>query len=239
MATAENIIKRALRSIQVASRGYTPTAEEMNEAFEALNELINDWQNEHLIIPNRVRESFDVVVGTRTYTIGPTGDWVTANFRPVSISSAFLRDTANIDYPLDVLLTAEQEGSIALKSTGGRPDRLYYERGDPNGIVRFDRAPSDPGDDIYIDMLKALVGFTSLTSEDNVEDRYISAIRYNLGVRLAPEYGKDVPQDVRLLAATTLDAIKRDNLSMRVPTMVVDSALDRRRTYGYNINDGY
>ena len=48
--TAQTIINGALRLLQVASSDVILTADESNDALEALNQMIDGWSNDSLML---------------------------------------------------------------------------------------------------------------------------------------------------------------------------------------------
>lgn len=78
MATARDIISRALKDIGALESGETPTADASQDALDMLNDLIDQWSNEEMMIFNISEIIFPVVAGQVQYTIGPNA--TTPNF---------------------------------------------------------------------------------------------------------------------------------------------------------------
>jgi hypothetical protein len=66
-----DIISRALKDIGALASGETPTPEEAQDAFDMLNDLIDQWSNEDMIVFNTTEIIWPVVAGQVQYTIGP------------------------------------------------------------------------------------------------------------------------------------------------------------------------
>jgi len=47
-----DIISRAMKDIGALASGETPTADEAQDAFDMLNDLIDQWSNEDMIVSN-------------------------------------------------------------------------------------------------------------------------------------------------------------------------------------------
>lgn len=73
-----DIISRALKDIGALEAGETPSPEAAQDAFDMLNDLIDQWSNEDMMVFNTTEIIFPLVPGQTQYTIGPTP--TTANF---------------------------------------------------------------------------------------------------------------------------------------------------------------
>ena len=100
MAKPYDIISRALKDIGALEAGETPTADAAQDAFDMLNDMLDQWSNEDMMIYNFTEIIFPVVAGQTQYTIGPTGD----------VGSTFVGSIAG-----DILtITSVTSGSITL-----------------------------------------------------------------------------------------------------------------------------
>jgi hypothetical protein len=108
MTTALDLITASLRSIGALASGEVPTAEQTDDAFNMLNDMLGMWSNERMLIPYQTEVVWTVTPNTYQYDIGPGG----------TIGAVFSGSQA-----LGVLtVTAVTSGSIAVGqtlSTGG------------------------------------------------------------------------------------------------------------------------
>jgi len=72
------IISRALKDIGALEAGEVPTPDAAQDALEMLNDLIDQWSNEGMMVYNVTEIVFPVISGQTQYTIGP--DPSTANY---------------------------------------------------------------------------------------------------------------------------------------------------------------
>jgi hypothetical protein len=101
------IISLALKDIGALEAGETPTPEATQDAFDTLNNLIDQWSNENLLIYNVTEIIYTLTAGQTQYTIGPNPS--TANF----IGSQFTGSiTGNI-----LTVTGITQGAIAQGMT--------------------------------------------------------------------------------------------------------------------------
>jgi hypothetical protein len=94
--TAGELIKSSLRLIGAIGTSEVPTADEFTDALNALNDLLETWSTQNLAVYGSADVTFNTVAGTATYTIGPTGAWVTD--RPVRINDAPICTFGGVDF---------------------------------------------------------------------------------------------------------------------------------------------
>ena len=73
MAQPIDIISRALKDIGALASGETPTPEEAQDAFDMLNDMIDQWSNEDMMIFYKTEIIYPITPGQTQYTIGPGG----------------------------------------------------------------------------------------------------------------------------------------------------------------------
>ena len=86
MAKPIDIISRALKDIGALEAGEQPTPDAAQDAFEMLNDLIDQWSNEDMMVFNFQEIIFPVISGQTQYTIGPVAS--TANFIGASFTGS-------------------------------------------------------------------------------------------------------------------------------------------------------
>lgn len=222
MATANSIVTRSLRLIGVIQPGEALTAADEQTGLEALNGMMGSWANDRLLVYHLVQENF-ALSSASSFTIGPGGAFNTV--RPVMIDGGFIRESDQ-DYPLRVIGRDDYD-RISSKSTQDRPDRLFYDPSFPLGRVYF--YPSPTGGTAFLNMQKILQSFPAGITAVSLPPGYEEALAYSLAVRIAPEYGRPISQEVASVAVSTLAGIQRIN----APDIVsrYDTEIVRRRHY--------
>ncbi len=211
MATAGNIVDGAFKLCGV----LVPTPTERTSALTTLNDLLALWSAERLLVYFVVEESFTLVVGTNVYTIGSAGTFNTV--RPQKITAAYLRDSDNIDYPLDVTMALTEYNRISDKGTNARPERLYYAPEFPLGKIHFD-SPPDATYTFNVFSWKPLTSFADLdTTTIVIPAEYVKALRYLLAVDLAPELTVALDPLVIQQTVVSRDIIKNLNAPAVAP----------------------
>lgn len=86
MLTPIDLISRALKDIGALEAGETPSADAAQDAFDMLNDIVDQWSNEDMMVFNVTEIIFPVINGQVQYTIGPNPS--TLNFIGASISGS-------------------------------------------------------------------------------------------------------------------------------------------------------
>lgn len=216
MATARDLIKGSLRLIGAIATGETPSADEQADGLSALNDMLASWSNERLLVPTRTREELSVSASPVTIGDGATLD----TERPLSVDAATVLIGA-VEYPLEIL-SPERWQAISQKDlTSSIPTSLFIEGTFPNETLNLWPAPAGSVT-LVLYSWKAMTSIATANTTLSFPDGYLRALRYNLAVELAPEYGRVVTQEVAMIAREAKANIKRMN---KRPVTVVSDAL--------------
>ena len=96
MTAPIEIISRALKDIGALEAGETPTPDAAQDALDMLNDLIDQWSNENMMVFNVTEIIFPVIPGQIQYSLGPypqTQNFIGASFEG-SISGNILTVTS-------------------------------------------------------------------------------------------------------------------------------------------------
>ena len=107
MPTPLDIISRALKDIGALEAGEVPSADSAQDALDMLNDLVDQWSNEDMMVFNTTEIIFPLISGQVQYTIGPTPS--TANYIGASFTGSI---TGNI-----LTVSAITTGAIATGTT--------------------------------------------------------------------------------------------------------------------------
>lgn len=233
MAKAIDIIRRAYMDINVIGSSEAPTASQASDALDSLNQLLDTWANESLMVYELVLENFNLVPGQSAYTMGPSGNFNTT--RPVSVESAYVRWNG-VDYPLSIVNTDQYDG-IPLKTTPNQiPYVLYVDASYPLTTIKLFQTPNDSSAQIFMESRKPFTKFASLTGDVNMPPGYERALRWNLGLELCPENGVEAKPTLLRHANNSKKWVKRTNWEPLVQEL--DEALPTGRGY-YDQNGNY
>ncbi len=86
MAVPYDIVSRALKDIGALEAGETPSPDAALDAFEMMNDMIDQWSNENMMVFNVTEIICPVIAGQTQYTIGPNPS--TINFIGASFTGS-------------------------------------------------------------------------------------------------------------------------------------------------------
>lgn len=134
--------------------------------------------------------------------------------RPLRITNAFTRiavaGQSNLDYQIRIQ-TRDKYTAIGLKTLPlPWPTDLYYDPTFPLGTLYFYGNPSMAGE-LHLWTDQILLDFATLTQSVNLPQGYARAIKTNLAMELAAEYGKAVAPTLAVRARESKQLIKALN----------------------------
>lgn len=186
--TRNQIIAGALRLLGVIGQGQTPDANQYSDCAEALNIMLKAWEAEGLPLWAIKIQAIPLVAGQRVYSIGPSKDVDTQ--KPLKLYQSYYRQTSNVDIPMTSLSQSEYN-NLGNKTTPGRPIQYYYENLLDYGNLYVFPVPtsSEAGENIYITYQRPFADFDSATDTADVPQEFLRALKYNLAMELALEFG--------------------------------------------------
>lgn len=221
MSKVRDLIRRSLILSGILAEGETPTAEQQQDAFSTLKEMLESWSTENLIIYAKAREEFDLVPNQSVYSFGSTGNFDSS--RPLVIDRAAVKITgSNTEIPIGII-NEDQWADISQKDTqSAYPTRLYPEGTSPLATLNLWPVPTETNK-LVIYSSKPLSEFTTVNDDITLPPGYMMAIRYNLSIQLSIEYQKPVALEVAQIANDSKASVKRMNIKPQY--LAVDPAL--------------
>jgi hypothetical protein len=214
--TGLDLITSSLKLIGVLASGESLSASDAADGLTTLTQLLASWSTESLIIPARVREVFPLVSGKATYTMGAGGDFNTT--RPQRIEQALIQigsGTSVIEFPMRIL-NQDQYADICTKGMAGSiPHGLYEDQAFPLDNLNIYPVPADSANSLVLYSWKPLASLLTLTDAITLPPGYDRALRFNLAIDLAPEYGKTASENVIAVATEAKATLKRQNTRPR------------------------
>lgn len=132
MTTANSIIERAMVKARIISPGESVPSRKINQVLEDLNDMLESWSLEGLMIPCDVLESFTLTAGREEYTYGSGGNFDSE--RPTRIKDETYIRIGYMDYPLK-LYPLDVYRRRRIKSSAGIPEMMSYHPEFPLGKV--------------------------------------------------------------------------------------------------------
>lgn len=226
MTTPLDIITQSLRKAGITGIGQTPSAEDTNDAFLDVNDMLAQWQVKRWMVFHLL-DVAKVSTGAQSYTVGPGGDFNVA-VRPDRLEDGnFFRQLVTsspnqVDYPLSLIEARETYNRIALKQLSTFPGAIFYDAGYPLGTIYPWPVPQASIYEIHICVKAVLNQFTTLNQTINLPANYMAAIKWNLAIRLRVSYQMPVDAGLVALAKDSLNLIKNSNTQIPSLTMPRD-----------------
>ena len=232
--SAGDQINRALRLLGILAEGETPSAAMSQDALMALNQMIESWSIERLMVYNTIDQTFIWPTDEITRTLGPTGDFI--GVRPTLLDDAtYYRDAAtNVSYGIKII-NQQQYNGIAVKTvTSTYPQVLWVNMEHPD--IRLTIYPK-PTRDLEWHFISAqeLTQPAELATSMLFPPGYLRAFTYNLAMEIAPEFGVEPSPQVQRIAMASKRDLKRINNPDDVMSMPYAIVANRQR---YNIYAG-
>lgn len=215
--TGLELIKAAFRLAGVYEVGEAPTADEANDALQSMNDMLSSWSADLRPVFCQRHDTYEMTGSIASYTIGPTGDFVQP--RPNLITQAMVRIQGSLDYPLAILTPADYL-KLNLKTLQGIPQYLMVNPTIPDIEVKVYYVPQQ-NYQLLVDSLISLDNQT-LSGQVQFPPGYEEAIKYNLALRLCPEYGQNPTPFVIENAYASKAIIQRQNAMMMEDQMSPD-----------------
>lgn len=239
MALARTIIRDALTEIGALAQGEAPSSAESETALRRLQYQIDSWNAEELTLAVQQTETFTLLSGTSSVTIGAAGADVTAA-RPTFITMVNYVNPGSSP-PVEVTMgQMDRDGyaNLSIKTlSSALPTQWFYSPTTPNGTLVFWPVVSQ---DVTIKLYYPLPNSEPATLQSDLigPPGYQEAFLYQLALRLCTPFGRSIPEALPSMAAEALARMKRPNTSPGL--LGVDAAVAPRGGGGYNVlSDGY
>ena len=156
-ATAQDLVKKALRKIGVLNR-HDPEVplQDLKDGLDAMWMMLDWFNSQNCMIPYVTDVQFDVNANQRIYTYGEGGDFDSP--RPLNILAASWLDNAGSEWPINIVGTQLYvEGDPFKNTSQGRPYQLRWVQSYPTSQIQLEFFPQET-DKL---LLKVLLPFTA------------------------------------------------------------------------------
>ena len=173
---------------------------------------------------------------TSKVTIGADINNIFVETAPMSIQSAFFRDAAGVDFKM-IPMGINEWADMVWKNIVAPPLKYYENYYGHNLAIQFDTVPFSS----YTLHLLCKVPYAgNYKPTDNIDWDYgfEEMLRYQLAVRLAPEYGVQLRQDVVMMAEMLMKNIKKRNAISKTLNVDVGLQQSNQRMGYYDIISG-
>jgi hypothetical protein len=237
--TCLDVISSALRLIGVLASGETPDAAVANDSLSVMQDMIDSWNAERLMVYYIPRLVFTLNVNQGTYLYGsadPTNP-IVPDFnspRPAKIDRMGIIWLGNALQPLELpleYLTVSQWQQVPVKNIPSTlPQWVWDDQGFPFRGLNFWPVPT-VADQITIYPWTGLTTPATLTTQLAFPPGYQKAMRFNLAVDLAAEFPV-VPGSV--LGPVQQIAIESKAIVKSINAPIIDLRVDQALTQNGN-----
>jgi len=229
--TSTAIINNALRLLGVIRTGQTAATAELADGLAFLNQLVDNWSTERLLLPFATFVRYALTAAKSTYTIGPSGAPDITAPRPLRVDAAgivqlaYNLGSADFRSPLDLLSEREWVAIRDKTATADVPKKLYYAPTVANGTLYLWPIPNvSSATSLELTAWGALVAWPDLTTDEPIAPGYERALVYNLALDMGDKlFGSQVGDVIANGAREAKASIMKLN-SLMVPETPVDVA---------------
>jgi hypothetical protein len=198
---ASDLVQSSMRLIGALASGETPSTDEAADGLLVLQQLLDSWSADEMLVFATAKLVLTTVNGTASYTPGS---------RPLKILSADVVTGGNT-HPVAVVGPDGWAQVPDRNASSSLPRAVYCDYAYPTALVYVAPIPNIVMSiNLYatVDLATLANGAATFTMPEG----YARAVRYNLAMDLAPEYGRmTAPEmaNVAAIAAQTKDAIRK------------------------------
>jgi hypothetical protein len=221
---ALDLINSALRLLGVQAAGETLPISDANDCLVTLQQMIDAWNADRLAIFTTTSNDFPFVLGTQSYTLGPGGNFdIERPARIDGMSAILLTNPSNpVEVPIYMCSVDYWQVEIPVKVVNSSFPQVCYDDGNfPLRTLNFWPIPQYEQNSVRIYSWQPLTSPGALNAAITFPQAYSEALRFNLAVRLAPEYGAQLSPVIQAIAVSSLAAIK----TMNAPDLALRSDL--------------
>lgn len=213
--TALQLVTDSLKLLGVVAGHEIPTASEQSDSFARLNELIDSWGTHAQTMLVQRRDLVPLVPGQQVYTFGPGGDFPTLP-RPMAIDGATLllgTGPPAVETRVEVL-AGQAYDAVPMKGlTGAQVTAVYYSPLAMSAELWVWPVPT-AAQTLVLYYAEPIALFPDLVTPVDLAPGYAKALRTNLAVELAPEFGRVLDLQIDRLARESLADVKRANVAL-------------------------
>lgn len=224
MATIGDIVKQALQKILCEEDTNQFSATQVTHGITAANLMLESWSLERLKQYKMTLASFNTANATTSYVIGTGQTWNTA--QPIEIENAYIRVSSD-DFFVEPVRRREYL-QIRDKAKAGRPEKLFFERGETNGTVYLWPVPVAT-ETIWLDMRRVIASYSLSTDVVTLPRGYERALVWNLAIELCADYEVNPSELLKARAAESLAALMQLNSPEELTGLQPSAPQDRGR----------
>jgi hypothetical protein len=228
VTAARQLIGDAHRLLGLVASGNALPEADYQDNLRALNQMIDSWNTERLMIYNTIDQVFTWPAGQITQHLGPSGEFV--GVRPIALDdSTYYRDpTNNVSFGIKFINQQQYDGIAVKTVTSTYPQVMWINMEYPDISMTIYPKPTRDLEWHFISVQEIDQPATLLT-DIALPPGYLRAFRYNLALELAPEFNMEPSAQVKRIAMTSKRDLKRQNNPDDVMSMPYAIVATRQR----------
>ncbi len=194
-----DLINESFLDLNEITVGRTIAPLEQADAFLRLNQLLAQWSNEQLIVPNVAHTPCTLSAGVSNYTLGTGGSLATAA-KPIAVIGA-TSISGGFRGPVRVVSFAQFdiEAEDTLGSSSVLAKLLAADAASPSINLRVHPIPAAAPGTLWIDYWTALVAFGTVGDTVALPAGFEEALHHALALKLYPQYARPGTTDLAVL----------------------------------------
>lgn len=216
---ALDLISSSMRLIGALASGETPSGSEASDSLTVLNQMLDSWAADRLMVFTITIDEFALVPLQQVYTYGVGGNF--NSVRPARIDRVSIVSLTNpaqpLELPIDYLTDWDWQQYPVKNIQTTLPQAVYDDQAFPLRNLSFWPIPTVVVN-TRIYHWTQLTQYTDLNTDNSYPPGYIEALRYNLAMRLMAEFpgGYDpiMSQTTAPLAVESLARVRSMNLPL-------------------------
>jgi hypothetical protein len=215
--TALTIITDALLDLGVLADEETPTASQAVGGLRKLNNMLESWGLEDLMLYGDTSYVIPFVIGKQIYTIGPGGDFNIPY--PDKITGFYTRDTTlvppnTLDIPLEMLTDQEWQDWPSKTQTAQWPNWGVWVNDEYPLKQAFVTPIPSTSQYALVMWVNGPLGSLTLNQAISLPPGYKRALTANLALELGPSYEVTPSPVIAAIAQSSKAAIKVRNFQL-------------------------
>jgi len=201
-ANTSDVINTTLSAAEAASQTVISVTSSTGMAAADVVGIVTDDDTTHWSTIATVDSSTQITIDDATDSAAASGNavhtYTTALGRPLRITS-MRRLNSDVDVPMIELSNAEYF-NLPSKKSEASPVEWYYDPQLGTGALYLWPTPDTVDDVIRFTYWRSIEDADAVSNDLDFPAEWLECLKYNLALRLAPEYGKPIAPEAAMLA---------------------------------------
>ena len=176
--------------------GQGPNPSESKEWLDILNNMIDGWKIEKLLMEYVRRTQQTTQVNQSSHSVGPGQDWDIERPEKILAASFLIQNqgtSGESEIQMEIVWNYERWQEIVVKRVmSDYPLALYYQAAVPYGVARLWPVPNQSPQEIAIYTAQLLSEFATVDDNVIMRDGFREMMMYNLAVAIHEVYPKGI-----------------------------------------------